>query len=213
MSHRIEVVNLAGSAGPLEAQCMIPAAPAAGAALLCHPHPLHGGTMHTKALSHAARALVAAGLAVLRFNFRGVGRSAGTHTGGAGERDDARAALEWLAARYPGLPLVAGGFSFGAWIGLDVGNADPRVTALVGIAPPLVDFAFDFLDHGDADLLAVAGDRDAYCPAKELEAFGVRLGARATLRIVPGAQHLFLGHLAALHDAVLAFARPRFGRL
>jgi len=213
MAHRIEVVNLAGPAGPLEAQCMIPAAPAGGAALLCHPHPLHGGTMHTKALSHAARALVTVGLPVLRFNFRGVGRSAGTHTGGAGERDDARAALEWLAARYPGQPLLAGGFSFGAWVGLEVGNADPRVTTLLGIAPPLADFGFDFLDHGSADLLVVAGDRDTYCPAAALAAFGARLGARATIRIVPRAEHLFLGHLTALHDAVLAFARPRFGRL
>lgn len=213
MSHRIEVVRLAGPAGPLEAQCMIPAAPISAAALLCHPHPLHGGTMHTKALSHVARALVAARLAVLRFNFRGVGRSAGAHTGGPGERDDARAALAWLAARYPEQPLVTGGFSFGAWVGLEVGNADPRVQALIGIAPPLSLFDFDFLAAGRADLLAVAGDRDAFCPAPALAELGTRLGGRATIRILPGAEHLFLGHLAALHDTVLDFARPRFVRL
>jgi len=213
MSHRIEVVNLAGPAGALEAQCMIPGAPVAGAALLCHPHPLHGGTMHTKALSHAARALVAAGLPVLRFNFRGVGRSAGTHTGGPGEQDDARAALAWLASRYPGQPLLAGGFSFGAWVGLQVGNADPRVTALVGIAPPLSLFDFDFLENGTADVLAVAGDRDEFCDAPSLEQLGTRLGARAAVRILPGARHLFIGHLRLLHDAVFAFVKPRFGRL
>jgi len=207
MSHRIEAVTLAGPAGPLEAQCMIPAAgPAAGAALLCHPHPLQGGTMHTKALHHAARALVAAGFPVLRFNFRGVGRSAGAHTGGPGERDDARAALDWLAWRFPG-PTVVGGFSFGSWVGLEVGNADPRVAALIGIAPPLSLYRFDFLESGTAPLLAVVGDRDAFCPVPDLEALGTRLGARATIRILPGAEHLLTTHLAPLHDAILGFAR------
>jgi hypothetical protein len=184
----------------------------AGAALLCHPHPLHGGTMHTKALHHAARAMVEVGLPVLRFNFRGVGRSAGTHTGGPGERDDARAALAWLAARFAG-PLLAGGFSFGSWVGLEVGNAEPRVAALLAIAPPLHLYDFDFLASGKAPVFAVAGDRDPICPAPDLERFAARFAPRVTTAILPGAEHLLTAHLGPLHAAVLDFARAHCGRL
>jgi len=108
-----------------------------GAAVVCHPHPLFGGTMHTKAVYRSAQALVDAGLVALRFNFRGVGASTGSHDEGVGERDDARAALAWLESAYPGLPVVAGGFSFGSMVGLTVGAEDPRVVALLGMGLPV----------------------------------------------------------------------------
>src|SRR5262249_57478649 len=101
----------AGRGGMLEAELLSPEKKRAGAALVCHPHPRHGGTMHTKAVYHAARGAARAGIAVLRFQFRGVGTSAGRYTAGPGERADARAALNWLAARRPGEPLLAGGVS------------------------------------------------------------------------------------------------------
>ena len=101
----------------------------AHAAVVCHPHPQFGGTMHNKVVFRLAAALVEHGIPALRFNFRGVGRSTGSYDEGRGEADDVRAALAALAARYPGVPLLLAGFSFGAWVGLPVGCADPRVTA------------------------------------------------------------------------------------
>ena len=106
------------------------------AVVLGHPHPQFGGTMHTKGVYHAAKALSRIGCAVLRFNFRGVGKSEGSWDDGRGEWDDFRAGLDVMAARFPGAPLWAGGMSFGSWVGLNVGADDPRVSALIGVATP-----------------------------------------------------------------------------
>src|SRR5271157_3376196 len=114
-------------------------------ALVCHPHPLYGGTMHNKVVFRAAKAALLSGLPTLRFNFRGAGNSVGTFTGGDGERADVRAALDYLAAHFPGLPVCLMGFSFGSWVGLAVGATDARVSTLVGLGVPVGSLDFDFL--------------------------------------------------------------------
>lgn len=205
MVHSIEHPHLDGPAGRLETHLMMPQHVRNACALVCHPDPLAGGTLHTKAVHHTARALVELGLPVLRFNFRGVGRSAGTHTRGPGERQDAGAALDWLVRRFPGVPILAGGFSFGAWVGLEVGGASSDVGALVGIAPPLTHYDFEFLAETRQPILCVAGDRDVFCPAPDLEKLGRRLGPRCRVDILAGAEHLLTTHKVELRTAVRAF--------
>lgn len=205
MSRRIEPVRIAGPAGALEAQWMRPEHPRPGAALLCHPHPRHGGTLHTKALYHAARGITRAGLPVLRFQFRGVGTSAGHYTGGPGERADARSALGAVLAQHPDGPILVGGFSFGCWVGLTVGQEHPRVRALIGLGPPVGIYDLSHV-RGDRPLLCVAGDRDAFAPAARLQAFAAARAPQCELVLIPGAEHLLTTHLAVLEDAVYAFA-------
>lgn len=209
MGLRVEALTLAGAAGPLEARLDWPQLPARGAALVCHPHPLHGGSMHTKAVHRTARALVAAGFVTLRFNFRGVGRSSGRFTGGDGELADARSALAQLVARRPGGALVLGGFSFGATVALRLGAEAQRtmtVSALCGIAPPLLMHDFGFLVGTSLPLLLVAGDADPFCPAPALAGLQQRIGAGARIAILPGAGHLLLEKLDELERTVHAFA-------
>ena len=202
MHRRIEPLRIAGPAGALEAQLLSPERKRAGAALVCHPHPRHGGTMHTKAVYHAARGAARSGIPVLRFQFRGVGTSAGRYTAGPGERADARAALRWLASRYPGEPLLAGGFSFGAWVGLAAAVEHDAVKGLYALAPPLRMYDFEFVG-GERPLLCVAGDRDAFVSPDALRDFAARRDAECVL--LPGAEHLLVTHLAALEDAVASF--------
>jgi alpha/beta superfamily hydrolase len=205
MTRRVETFDLLGSAGRLEALWTCPAEPRAGAALVCHPHPQHGGTMHTKAVHATARALAAAGLPVLRFNFRGVGRSAGHYTGGPGEREDAAVALVWLRAQCPQQPLVVGGFSFGAWIAHAVGSVTPGVAALLAIAPPLGIYDFGPLAAQGMPILCVAGTRDPFCPAAALDAFAAQAPERVTVTLFDGAEHLLVSHLPELEAAVRHF--------
>src|SRR5215217_2809719 len=131
------ITDLSGPAGLLEALLDEPRRPVRAVAVFAHPHPQFGGTMHTKAVYQGAKGLSRIGCAVLRFNFRGVGRSAGEFGDGEGEKSDFSAALGYMAARYPGVPLWSAGFSFGAWVALETGAADQRVTAMIGIAPPV----------------------------------------------------------------------------
>jgi len=136
--------------GHLEALLKEPEGVPNGVAVVCHPHPLHGGTMHTKAVYRAAQALNEAGLVALRFNFRGVGASTGSYEEGIGEMDDVVAALEWLTGEYPDLPLIVGGFSFGSKVALSVGVADDRVDGLVGLGLPVKNLDYDFGFLADA---------------------------------------------------------------
>ena len=207
MDRRVETLTLSGDAGAIEARLDWPAGPRRGAALLCHPHPLHGGSMHTKALHRACRALVGAGLVTMRFNFRGVGRSAGAWSDGTGELQDAR--IAWAHTIGLGQPgaLVLGGFSFGAWIALQLGVASaPPPSALCGIAPPLGTFDFRFLTATALPMLLVAGDADPFCPGPALAALRESAGARTRVVVLPGAGHLLLESLDALERAVHAFA-------
>ena len=158
-----ESFDFAGPTGRLEAILMSPDAAPVAAAVVCHAHPLHGGMMHFKVVFRAAKALQEQGLAVLRFNFRGVGRSEGTHDDGVGEQEDARAALGELERRFPGLPLVLGGFSFGSVVALRVAARDARVRAVFALGFPLVRFGdARTLQAPSQPRLFVQGERDEF---------------------------------------------------
>lgn len=198
-------LELAGPAGRLEALLDQPEDPPRAAALLCHPHPLQGGTLHTHAVFRAMRALRDEGAAVLRFNFRGVGRSEGAHDFGQGERDDARVAFGELGARFPGLPALCGGFSFGAWVGLAVG-ASAGADGLLGIGVPCELYRFDELEGNPLPKAFIHAERDQLTTTAQIEAVVARTQP-ARLWIVPGASHLFTEALDAYEDAAREAAR------
>ncbi|MGE0361791.1 MAG: alpha/beta hydrolase [Vicinamibacterales bacterium] len=194
--------EIAGPAGPLEARLDLPDRPPRAVAVCGHPHPLHGGTMHTKALYQTAKALTRVGVAALRFNFRGVGSSAGTFDAGPGEQDDFRAALAFAEGRYPGLPLWAVGMSFGSWIALTVGAADPRVSLLLGVAPPVDRYDFAALATCVKPKFIVHGEQDELIPAREIRKFYAGLPEPKELVLIEDANHLFEGKTSLVGDAV-----------
>jgi uncharacterized protein len=173
-----------------------------GAVVLAHPHPQHGGTMHTKVVYQAAKALRRIGCAVLRFNFRGTGLSDGAYDEGRGEMDDFRAALDVMRGNYPDAPLWAAGMSFGAWIALTVGAADPRVTTLLGIAPPLSRYDFDPVRTSAKPKFFIQGERDEICPLKEMQEFYARAADPKELVVIDAADHLFDGKVLEVADAI-----------
>ncbi len=184
-----------------------------GGALVLHPHPLHGGTMHNKVVFRAARGLNDAGLTTLRINFRGVGLSTGEHTGArGGEQEDARLALDYLAESYPGLPVFLAGFSFGARVGLEVGTHDARVNFLIGIGTPVSiaerDYDFSFLSECRKPLLLIHGERDEFGSVADLRALASRLPSEAQVRIeiIPGAGHFFDDQLEELRRVIAEWA-------
>src|SRR5262245_61508304 len=154
---------------PLEGRASLPAA-LHHAVVLCHPHPEYGGTMDDGIVTTVAGSLRAAGIATLRFNFRGVGRSEGRHSGGIAEVDDVRAALDWLAEHAPGARLSLAGYSFGAAMALRAGAIDPRPERLVAIALPAAMLDVTFLADCRKPVLLIQGDRDQFSPAAQLEA-------------------------------------------
>jgi uncharacterized protein len=198
------VTDLTGPAGPLEGLLDGPegldasAAPRA-AVVFAHPHPQFGGTMHTKVVYRGAKGLAGIGCAVLRFNFRGVGRSAGVFGQGDGEKEDFKAALDYMSARYPQSPLWAAGFSFGAWVALEVGAADDRVSALIGIAPPVATsisghtYSFDNTLRTTKPKFFVQGEADEVCPLQAMWGFYGKLEEPKELVVIDGADHLFEG--------------------
>src|SRR4026207_2344684 len=175
-----------------------------GVALVLHPHPLGGGTMHKKVVFRAAAALNEAGLTVLRINFRGVGQSTGEHDEGRGELDDVRAGLDYLSQHYPGLRITVCGFSFGSWVGLQIGVNDPRVAYLIGIGTPLQKYDFSFLASCRKPLLLVHGEHDEFGDVEQLRAFVAELEPSTPVRLVviPGAGHFFDDQLEDLKLAV-----------
>jgi uncharacterized protein len=172
------------------------------AVVIAHPHPQFGGTMHTKAVFQAAKAFCRIGCAVLRFNFRGVGTSAGSFADGVGEMDDFRAALDFIHARHPGVPLWAAGMSFGSWIALSVGAADPRVSTLVGICPPLSRYDFEPVRASAKPKFFIQGERDELCPLKEMQAFYASAADPKELVVIDAADHLFDGKLVEVAEAI-----------
>jgi uncharacterized protein len=205
-SVRIERTFVAGPAGPLEALLeWLPQAQPRMAALVCHPHPLFGGTMHTKIVFRAAKAAVGLGLPTLRFNFRGVGRSAGAFDEGDGERADVRAALDFLSGRFPALPLVLMGFSFGSWVGLAVGATDPRVAALVGLGVPVGSSDMSFLAGVTKPKLIVQGTQDVYGPRGRVEHLYDALAPPKSIAWIDGADHFFTDKLGEAQAAVRLF--------
>lgn len=205
------VDDLRGTAGPLEALLDPPARIDRGvraAVVFAHPHPQLGGTMNTKAVYKGAKGLSRIGCSVLRFNFRGVGLSAGAFDRGEGEQQDFAAALDYMAARYPGARLWAAGFSFGAWVALEVGAADDRVSALIGIAPPVAtafsDMEYDFPNtlESDKPKFLVQGELDDVCPLEALWTFYSRLREPKELVVIDAADHLFEGRTEDVGEAL-----------
>jgi alpha/beta superfamily hydrolase len=173
--------------------------------VLCHPHPLHGGDMHSNVVSAVAKALWQHDVATLRFNFRGTGASEGMHGGGDTEGADVAAAVTYLLDCQPVPRVVVLGYSFGAGVGLLAGAADPRVTALVGVAPPVVRRDFSSLLTCPKPKLFVVGDRDHVCPLPALQDLLARCPEPKALTLIPGADHFFLGHEAEVAQAVVTF--------
>ena len=170
-------------------------------AVVCHPHPLYGGTMDNKVVTTVARAMHELGIPTVRFNFRGVGRSAGTFDAGVGETDDAATAADWGAARWPGRRLIIAGFSFGAYVALRL--AQQREAAhLVTIAPPMALFDFSSMRPPHCPWLVVQGDADDVVDPHQVIDWVEGLEPRPTLVVMPGVGHFFHGRLQELGDAV-----------
>ena len=180
----------------------LPPGPPRAAVVLAHPLPTKGGTMHTKVVFQAAKAMARIGCAVLRFNFRGVGSSAGTWDNGRGELDDFRAALTYMAAQFPQRQLWAAGFSFGSYIATAVGAEDDRVCALIAIAPPVNHYEFDALKKSDKPKFIVHGGRDELIPVKLVRQCYAQLPEPKELVEVDGADHLFDGQAGEAGDAL-----------
>lgn len=193
------------SHGHLEATIREPDDPPRGAAVVCHPHPQHGGTMHTKAVFRTAQALNEAGIRALRFNFRGVGTSTGSWGGGEGEKEDVRAALDWMASESPELPLLLAGFSFGSRVGLEVASGDERVRALVGLGLPVDHYDFDFLADLGRPLLVVQGSQDEFGGEAKIRSLIEELGPEAHLTVIPGSDHYFHDHFDELKASIRDF--------
>ena len=201
---------LAGPTGRLEAILWSPSGGSPRmAALVCHPHPLFGGTMHNKVVYQAAKSLDALGLPVLRFNFRGTGLSEGKHDRGEGERGDVRAALDFLAAEFPGIPLLVAGFSFGCWVGLRAGCEDVRVTSLIGLGPPVNNADFSYLAHCEKSKLLVLGANDIYGAPDRLKSLVSAAAGENKIVIVEEADHFFVGKLDQVDRAITAWLKER----
>jgi len=190
-----------GPAGNLEGLWKEPEGPRAGSAVFAHPHPLHGGTLHNKVVFRAARCLARAGYGVLRFNFRGAGLSDGRFDSGRGEVDDFRAALD-EAERRGGVPIAAGGFSFGSAAGLRAIPGDPRVTAFIGVGVPFASEPPDSLPVPKVPALFVVGSEDVYCPPEMLRKWA---GDSARIVEVSGADHFLEGKLEELERVLTEF--------
>ncbi len=194
---------LEGPAGRLEALLWtVPAAGPSFVALVCHPHPLFGGTMHNKVVYQAAKALHEQGAPVLRFNFRGAGLSEGEHDKGQGEQDDVRAALDYLAKEFPGKPIVLAGFSFGSAVGLRVGCEDARVVQVIGLGMPVNKSDLSYLQECGKPKLILQGGRDQFGSRTNIEALFAKLTEPKRLVIVEGADHFFAGHLGEVGAAI-----------
>ena len=190
--------------GRLEAILKEPRGEVRGVALVLHPHPLGGGTMHNKVVFRAAAALNEAGLTTLRVNFRGVGQSTGTHDEGYGEQDDVRAGFDYLAEKYREKEITLCGFSFGSRVGLEAGIADNRVVRLISIGTPVDKYDFSFLERCRKPILFVHGEHDEYGDVNRLREIVERFAAHtpAELRVIEGAGHFFDDQLDELKRVI-----------
>jgi alpha/beta superfamily hydrolase len=205
----IRSLFLDGPIGKLEALLNVGAEHATHAVLVCHPHPVYGGTLHNKVVFHTMKALNSFGYPVLRFNFRGAGLSQGDHDHGIGEVEDVRTALDWLDREYH-LPLIFAGFSFGAAVGLRPACSDTRVEAVIGLGLPVVpidgrNYDFEFLRSCTKPKLFVSGDRDQFGPRAKLQRLVEALPEPKKLAIVEGADHFFEGRLRELRETIEAW--------
>jgi alpha/beta superfamily hydrolase len=197
------VREIPGPTGALEALLEEPRDRAPRAAVVfAHPLPTEGGTMHTKMVFQGAKGLLRTGCAVLRFNFRGVGRSPGGFDSGRGEQDDLRAAVEFMAARYPDIEIWAAGASFGAYVALTAGAADDRVCALIAIAPPVDRYDFSTVKGSTKPKFIVHGEEDELIPLKAVREFYAQLQEPKELVVIDRANHLFDGQATEVGDAL-----------
>jgi alpha/beta superfamily hydrolase len=204
---------IAGPAGRLEALLWtVPVANPSLAAVVCHPHPLFGGTMHNKVVYQAAKALHLRAIPVLRFNFRGAGQSEGEHDRGLGEQDDVRAALDYLALEFPRTPILLAGFSFGSVVGLRVGCADQRVADLIGLGIPVDRSDLTYLRDCAKPKLLIQGGSDQFGSRANVEALYTTLPEPKRLVIVEGAEHFFAGQLEKVRSAIDAWLDGRYPR-
>jgi uncharacterized protein len=210
MPRRIESLLIDGPAGRLEALLEEPEPETAGAlreaCLVCHPHPLFGGTMHNKVVYRIARGMRRAGAVVLRFNFRGVGRSEGVHDQGVGEVEDARAALGFLRQRYPDLPYSMAGFSFGSRMILQLGCVT-EPTRLIAAGFPTRQGGFDYLAACTVPKYFIQSTNDEFGPKKELEAAFQKFANPKRLEFIQAADHFFAGALDELEEAIIKTTR------
>jgi len=214
-THESRNFFLEGPAGRLEAILWTPSSSARPplAAVVCHPHPLFGGTLHNKVIYQTAKSLDALGIPVLRFNFRGAGLSAGVHDCGHGEKNDVRTALDFLASEFPGVPLLLAGFSFGSWVGMRVGCEDPRVSHLIGLGIPVNSTDFSFLRLCRKPKLFVHGSNDEHGAIDRVRALIHALPGDNLLVVVEGADHFFAGKLDQLGRAINAWFTDEVFRL
>jgi uncharacterized protein len=198
-----EVIReIPGAVGPLEVLIDRPDTAPRAAVVFAHPLPTEGGTMHTKVVFQASKALSRIGCAVLRFNFRGVGRSAGAWDEGRGELDDYRAALNYMAGENPGLEIWAAGFSFGSYIATTVGAEDERVCAIIAIAPPVHKYDFAAVKSSGKPKFVVHGESDELIPMKLVREFYAQLQEPKELVEIDRANHLFEGQASEVGDAL-----------
>jgi uncharacterized protein len=220
ISNRLQTLSIPGPAGNLEALLVEGQPNARYAALVCHPHPKGGGTMHNKVVYRAAKTMHSLGLTTLRFNFRGTGLSEGEHDEGRGEQEDVRAALDWLHARY-GLPVLVVGFSFGAYVtlrtccrGADAPNSDARVPGLAALGLPVAaegrGYSYSFLATCTLPKLFISGGADEYGPTETLQQIVASAAEPKTLVIIPDADHFFAGKLEQMQHALHEWFVSRF---
>jgi alpha/beta superfamily hydrolase len=212
----IRSLFLEGPAGRLEALLNAGSASATHAALVCHPHPLYGGTLHNKVVFHAMKALHSFGFPVLRFNFRGTGLSEGEHANGIGEVEDVRTALDWLEHEFT-LPVIFSGFSFGAAVGLRSAHSDDRVRALIALGLPAMPvpsesgearvYNFEFLHTCTKPKLFVSGSRDQFAPQGKLEALVSTFAEPKKLVRIEAGDHFFEGRLREMRETVEAWVK------
>jgi alpha/beta superfamily hydrolase len=201
-----ERVRIEGPAGALEALVAEVARPASLHAIVCHPHPLYGGTMDNKVVTTLARALHECNVPTVRFNFRGVGASEGSYDEGRGETEDADAVARWAAQRWPASGLIVAGFSFGAYVALRLA-ARAKTARLITIAPPVQRFDFSGLATPDCPWLIVQGEADELVDSGAVSAWAAVSSPRPHLVMLPGVGHFFHGSLHELRDAVIAEIR------
>ena len=194
-----------GPAGRIEAILKEPSTPIARAAVVCHPHPLFGGTMHNKVVYRIAKAFQGAGFAVLRFNFRGTGHSQGEHDEGRGEQDDLRAAIKFMEEKHAGAEVWVAGFSFGSAVMLRAACGDPSIRALVAAGAPVSKSDLIDVIPCDKPKLFVQGGLDQFGGAADIASFVAKLSEPKTLKVIEGADHFFEGHLPELEKAVSDF--------
>jgi alpha/beta superfamily hydrolase len=196
------VRQIPGGVGPLEVLFDRPGGEPRAAVVFAHPLPTEGGTMHTKVVFQSAKALARIGCVVMRFNFRGVGLSAGAWDGGRGELDDYRAAVDYMAAQHPGVDLWAAGFSFGSYIAMTSGSEDERICALIGIAPPVDKYDFSKPKASDKPKFVIHGAEDELIPLKLVRQFYAQMKDPKEFVEIDRANHLFDGQAGEVGDAL-----------